>query len=300
VKIAINGRIVKSPELEEAVFGAFYKTLPRDRYPVCFVHLTIQPDQINWNRNPAKNEIYLNKMTYWQQKVTESIDQAFSIANSAIKESVQTGRITNLFKLAETRGDYNFSHANPEENKGSNLIDLKVIGQASNTYIVTEYSEGMWLIEQHIAHERVIYERLCDQWKIVPVQSPIVLYQLSTEQVKQLERINLDIECFGENLWAVRSVPEMLKNREDCGEALLELSLGGNLEAAKVAVACRTAIRNGTPMNLVEMEKLVYDWQRTRNPRTCPHGRPICLTLEESTLARFFRRHWVVGKSHGI
>ncbi|MBU6344001.1 DNA mismatch repair endonuclease MutL [Cylindrospermopsis raciborskii] len=300
VKIAINGRIVKSPELEEAVFGAFYKTLPRDRYPVCFVHLTIQPDQINWNRNPAKNEIYLNKMTYWQQKVTESIDQAFSIASSTIKESVQTGRITNLFKLAETKGDYNFSHSNPEENKGSNLIDLKVIGQASNTYIVAEYSEGMWLIEQHIAHERVIYERLCDQWQIVPVESPIVLYQLSTEQVKQLEKINLDIECFGENLWAVRSVPEMLKNREDCGEALLELSMGGNLEAAKVAVACRTAIRNGTPMTLVEMEQLIYDWQRTRNPRTCPHGRPICLTLEESALARFFRRHWVVGKSHGI
>lgn len=80
----------------------------------------------------------------------------------------------------------------------------------------------------------------------------------------------------------------------------MELSLGGDLETALVAVACRTAIRNGTPLSLPEMQTLLDRWQRTQNPRTCPHGRPIYLSLEESSLARFFRRHWVIGKSHGI
>jgi DNA mismatch repair protein MutL len=157
----------------------------------------------------------------------------------------------------------------------------------------------MWL-EQHIAHERVLYERLSEDWEIVAVESPIILYQLSPAQVAQLQRINLDIEPFGEQLWAVRSVPAMLKTREDCAEALLELSLGGDLQTAQVAVACRSAIRNGTPMTLPEMQQLLDDWQRTRNPQTCPHGRPIYLSLEESALSRFFRRHWVIGKSHGF
>jgi len=67
-----------------------------------------------------------------------------------------------------------------------------------------------------------------------------------------------------------------------------------------VATACRSAIRNGTPLNLSEMQTILDQWQRTRNPRTCPHGRPIYLSLEESSLARFFRRNWVIGKSHGI
>ncbi|MCY7283156.1 MAG: DNA mismatch repair protein MutL, partial [Cyanobacteria bacterium CAN_BIN43] len=83
-------------------------------------------------------------------------------------------------------------------------------------------------------------------------------------------------------------------------DALIELSRGGDLESALVATACLTAIRNGTPLSLSEMQNLVEQWQATRNPRTCPHGRPIYLPLEESSLSRFFRRHWVVGKSHGI
>jgi DNA mismatch repair protein MutL len=103
----------------------------------------------------------------------------------------------------------------------------------------------------------------------------------------------------------VRNLPAMLQQREDCAEAILELSWGGDLQTAQVAVACRSAIRNGTPMSLPEMQKLLDDWQRTRNPRTrnprtCPHGRPIYLSLDESALSRFFRRHWVIGKSHGI
>ncbi len=158
----------------------------------------------------------------------------------------------------------------------------------------------MWLVEQHIAHERVLYEQLCDNWQLVPVEPAIILYQLSPAQVSQLQRINIDIEPFGEQLWAVRNVPAMLQQRDDCAEAILELSWGGDLQTAQVAVACRSAIRNGTPLTLAEMQTLLDDWQRSRNPRTCPHGRPIYLSLEESALARFFRRNWVIGKSHGI
>jgi DNA mismatch repair protein MutL len=72
------------------------------------------------------------------------------------------------------------------------------------------------------------------------------------------------------------------------------------MEAALAATACRSAIRNGTALNLLEMQTLLDQWQRTRHPRTCPHGRPIYLSMEEADLSRFFRRHWVIGKSHGI
>jgi DNA mismatch repair protein MutL len=85
----------------------------------------------------------------------------------------------------------------------------------------------------------------------------------------------------------------------DLSGAIIELSQG-DLEAAIVATACRSAIRNGTALTLPQMQTLLDDWQRTRNPHTCPHGRPIYLSLSESSLARFFRRHWVIGKSHGI
>ncbi|MEH1967199.1 DNA mismatch repair endonuclease MutL [Nostoc sp.] len=299
VRVAINGRMVKTPELEQTILSAFHRTLPRDRYPICFLHLAISPDQINWNRNPAKTEIYLNEIIYWQEQITQAINQALSISSTNLKEAVHTTRVSKLLKVAEAKGGYNFNPQNPKEDY-KNPNSLKAVAQVSNTYIVAEHPGGMWLVEQHIAHERVLYEQLCDNWQLVPVEPPIILYQLSPAQLSQLQRIGLEIEPFGEQLWAVRNIPTPLQQRDDYAEAILELSWGGDLQTAQVAVACRSAIRNGTPMNQQEMQTLLDNWQRTRNPRTCPHGRPIYLSLEESALARFFRRNWVIGKSHGI
>ncbi|MCC5650378.1 DNA mismatch repair endonuclease MutL [Nostoc sp. XA013] len=306
VRVAINGRMVKTPELEQTILSAFHRTLPRDRYPICFLHLAISPEQINWNRNPAKTEIYLNEIIYWQEQITQAINQALSISSNNLNEAVHTTRVSKLLKVAEAKGGYNFNPQNPNKNHKtpntslSTPNTLKAVAQVSNTYIVAEHSGGMWLVEQHIAHERVLYEQLCDDWQLVPVEPPIILYQLSPAQVSQLQRIGLEIDPFGEQLWAVRNIPAPLQQRDDCAEAILELSWGGDLQTAQVAVACRSAIRNGTPMNQQEMQTLLDNWQRTRNPRTCPHGRPIYLSLEESALARFFRRNWVIGKSHGI
>ncbi|MBD2137207.1 DNA mismatch repair endonuclease MutL [Anabaena sp. FACHB-1237] len=306
IKIAINGRIIKSAELEQTIISGFHKTLPRDRYPVCFLHLNISPDQINWNRHPAKTEIYLHDMNFWQTQVTEAISKALQISAGNIKESVHTSRVSNLIKVAESKGQYNIKsinnvdHSKNQENEQDNKLYLTAIAQANNTYIIAEHSGGIWLVEQHIAHERVLYEKICDHWQIVPIEPAIILYQLSNNQVTQLQRIGLEIEPFGEQIWAVRTIPLVLKEREDIAEAILELSWGGDLQTAQVAVACRTAIRNGTKMSLPEMQQLLDDWQKTRNPRTCPHGRPIYLSLEETALSRFFRRNWVIGKSHGI
>ncbi len=322
VRVAVNGRMVKCQEIEQTILAAFHKTLPRDRYPVCFLHLSVSPNQINWNRNPAKTEIYLNQLDYWREQIAQSIDRAFSINCSTIKESSQVARVGELIKAAEAKSGYNFNRRNLEEknleenenlNKTSfksqtltqnsslsTALYLKAVAQINKTYIVAEHPGGMWLVEQHIAHERILYEQICEHWQLVKCEPPIVLYQLSSEQIEQLQRINLEIEPFGEQLWAIRQVPALLHQREDCAEAILELSKGGDLNTSQVAVACRSAIRNGTTLSLPQMQQILDEWQRTRNPRTCPHGRPIYLSLEESSLARFFRRNWVIGKSHGI
>jgi DNA mismatch repair protein MutL len=303
VRVAVNRRMVKSPELEQTILAATSRTLPRDRYPVCFLHLQICPSQINWNRHPAKAEIYLHQLSYWQDQVTLAIEQALRISAANLPEAVHIERVGKLLKAAEEKGVYAASRSlkpAPAENTPHSLIELRAIAQVHNTYILAEHPAGLWLVEQHIAHERVLYEQLLQSWQLVPLEPPVILNQLSPAQRSQLQRIGLEVEPFGDQLWAVRNAPALLQKRSDCAEALLELSWGGDLQAAQVATACRSAIRNGTPLSLQEMQTLLDQWQRTRNPRTCPHGRPIHLSLEESALARFFRRHWVIGKSHGI
>jgi DNA mismatch repair protein MutL len=307
VKVAVNGRIVHAPELEQTIISGLARTLPRDRYPVCFLHLHIPPHYIDWNRHPAKVEIYLQQIEYWQAQVVKAIDLALNIQPEAVEDNdtSQTSRVGKLLTVAEQQGSYHVpsrSIARPIEDNyiGESLLELRAVGQVLNTYIIAEHPDGLWLVEQHIAHERVLYEQITAAWQLLPLETPIILSHLSERQIEQLEQIGIAIDPFGENLWAIRTAPAPLLMREDIPDALVELSLGGDLQAAQVAVACRCAIRNGTPLSLPDMQSLLDRWQRTRNPRTCPHGRPIYLSFKESSLARSFRRHWVIGKSHGI
>lgn len=309
VKVATNRRLVRSPELEQTILAATSRTCPRERYPICFLHLQICPSLIDWNRHPAKAEIYLHSLSYWQEQVSRAIEQALRMSPTNASQATESHRVTTLLKVSEEKAGYNVSRsvqpASEDEEKTQKsrelgLIELRAVAQVHNMYIVAEHPTGMWLVEQHIAHERVLYEQLCERWQLVPLEPPVILSHLTPAQVEQLQRLGLDVEPFGEQLWAVRNAPEILTKRKDCASALLELSLGGDLQTAQVATACRSAIRNGTPLSLSEMQTLLDQWTRTRHPRTCPHGRPIYLALEESSLARFFRRHWVIGKSHGI
>ncbi|MDJ0662406.1 MAG: DNA mismatch repair endonuclease MutL [Crocosphaera sp.] len=297
LKIGVNGRVVRSPQLEQTVLAGLSRTLPKGRFPIGFLHLTIPPSEIDWNRHPAKREIYLQSLEFWQDKVTEIIEKALKLSPLTITTAGDNQRVKKLLKASENKGVYNVTSSSSTELE---LIQLRAVGQVNNTYIVAEHSQGLWLVEQHIAHERILYEKLQDEWQLIPVQQGIILTQLLTKQIEQLQRIGLEIESFGENTWVVRTVPKLLEKREDCVDALLELSLGGDLESAQVAVACRSAIRNGMTLELAQMQDLLDSWKKTRHPRTCPHGRPIYLSLEESSLSRFFRRHWVIGKSHGI
>ncbi len=305
VRVAVNRRWVNITELEQAILAAFARTLPRDRYPVCFIHLRIDPSQIDWNRHPAKTEIYLHNIDSWREKISQGIEEALRISPANLPGTAYHERVGKLLKVSAKKSDYKLNQdlPEPEINKSASditLMELRAVAQVHNTYIVAEYPDGLWLVEQHIAHERILYEKLLDAWQVVPLETPIILQYLQPKQLEQLEFLGIEIEPFGEKMWAARSAPEMLHNREDCAAALLELSQGEDLQTAQVATACRSAIRNGTPLSLSEMQRLLDDWKSTRNPRTCPHGRPIYLPLAETALARFFRRHWVIGKSHGI
>jgi DNA mismatch repair protein MutL len=295
--------------LEQSILNAFRQTIPRHRYPLCFVHFKLPPTLVDWNRTASKSHVYLHYGELWSELLTQQIQQL--LGGATIPDTAP--RLRQLIKSAEQQGQYTIQ---PLVNLSAKLPDakpkvpleesdlpagnLKAIAQLHNTYIVAEHPAGMWLVEQHIAHERVLYEQISRNWEVVSLDTPITLNNLSDRQVQNLQTLGLGVEEFGQNLWAVRTAPKSLAQREDTEAALLELSQFQTLQPAIVATACRSAIRNGIPLALSEMQILLDQWQQTQAPRTCPHGRPIYLPLEETALARFFRRHWVIGKSHGI
>ena len=187
---------------------------------------------------------------------------------------------------------------------------LRVVGQLGATYIVAEGPDGMYLIDQHAAHERILYEQMLaehtgSRLAIQPLLEPLVL-DLSPEQsavvAEELETLNhlgVEMEPFGGASYLVRSIPAIL-SREDPRAAITEIVDGlaqrDDLvetahEARLVTLICkRAAIKGGTPMGMAEMQELVQRLEGCRSPRTCPHGRPTMVYLSATDLARQFGR----------
>ncbi|MBD2316844.1 DNA mismatch repair endonuclease MutL [Phormidium tenue] len=293
VKIILNGRVINFPELEQTILSSLERTLPRNRFPVCIVNLNLPCDHIDWNRHPAKAEAYIQDLGEIQTQLKECITEALKVPTSS--SPINYGSAANdLLKTAERKTSYLIPAK--RENFNQPTLSLKAIAQVLDTYILAEHAGGLWLVEQHVAHERVLFEQIETQWQIVAIEQPILLKQLSDDEIERLQVLGLEIEAFGNNLWAVRSLPEILIGHEDCAVILQEMAQQDDPTMSRATAACRSAIRNGTKLEMSTIRDLLWQWQQTRNPHTCPHGRPICLAIDESDLARFFRRNWIISK----
>ena len=190
------------------------------------------------------------------------------------------------------------------------LDDLQILGQAQNTYIVASTRQGLVLIDQHVAHERILYEHLCRERGALPIPKQHLLtpetLQLSRrdalllqEKLPELQAIGFELEPFGQDAFLIRAVPAALKGDpvqvlRDIIDDLVELSVSKRLPIAReqiwITTSCKMAVKAGDPLSMPEMRKLVEDLARTENPYLCPHGRPITITLAWSDIERRFKR----------
>ncbi len=106
IRVALNGRFVHMPELEQTILSGFRRTLPRDRFPVCFVHLQVSPDQVDWNRHPAKSEVYLHHLNIWKEEILRTINQTLSLSSVNLSDTLYSDRVGNLLKVAESEAGY--------------------------------------------------------------------------------------------------------------------------------------------------------------------------------------------------
>ncbi|MGQ9837682.1 MAG: DNA mismatch repair endonuclease MutL [Cyanobacteriota bacterium] len=289
IRLAVNGRFVQLPELQQVIQSVFHHTLPRHRHPLAVVHLRLPPEQVDWNRHPAKSELYVHDLATRQEQLHQHLQALLNLGSrQASRRSVQ------LIRASEAKQAYLVMPTANLPTPIAPLPPLKALAQLHQTYILTEHPQGLWLVEQHLAHERVRYEQLQQHWQLVEPEFPLILEGLSAKALQQLEHLGLEPEPFGLNAHRLQKIPLALlqEDPQEIQASLLELSQCQDLQAAQVAVACRGALRNGTPLTLEQMQQLLEAWQLTRSPHTCPHGRPIYLALAENDLARYFRRRW--------
>ncbi|MBI2909172.1 MAG: DNA mismatch repair endonuclease MutL [Chloroflexi bacterium] len=315
ISIFVNRRWVQSRMLSYAIEEAYHGMLMIGKHPIAIVNLSLPPRDVDVNVHPAKSEVRFRR----EQDAFGAVQRA---VRAALTDSARGGPVPPVGPLAAPGGDRSFERQlAPVEPVQPSLLGpsgapaprpalpiLRVVGQVANTYIIAEGPDGMYLVDQHAAHERVLFERLKAQAakREVEVQGLLdpLAVQLTPRQEETLKcdgealaQFGFAIEPFGDRTCLLRAVPAVLKGRS-AAEAVIDLldsldqgTAGSDLvEPIAITLACRGAVRAGDTLTPEEMREMMRQLERTSSPRTCPHGRPTVLHLSSSRLEREFGR----------
>lgn len=319
----VNGRWIQNRTLTYALEEAYSTLLMVGRHPVSLVRICLDPAQVDVNVHPTKAEVKFADERSVARAVARAVHSALArmpqpevprIAFDVSRFGSGGARITSLplppTPMMRTDGQQPEATGAPAPVQiiKRELPALRVLGQVGSTYIIAEGPEGLYLIDQHAAHERILYERFLTRMaseaaERQPMLDPLVV-DLSEEEMavaerslEELGKIGFELECFGEQSLVVRSVPSSLTGG-DVSERLRlilnELGDGGAgdswLDSVAISVACHTSIRAGQSLSLTEMRELVQQLEQTEHPRACGHGRPTMLQLTQAELEKQFGR----------
>ncbi len=310
ITIFVNGRWIQDVGLGSAVTQAYHTFLMVGRYPIALIFIEAPPESVNVNVHPAKSEIRF-----------ENPGLVFSIVQRAVRatllgqspvQPVSMEPIWSGDRLPQSSGSSDSVERTIEPLSQHTMAVpiLRLVGQVGATYLVAEGPDGVYLIDQHAAHERVLFEKLMAQVRSERPESQgllqgetVELTQGEAELVESnlavLESLGFVIEPFGARAFRVRALPVVVSNLsperalrvvvDDFEED--EAPLAAEKEARLAARVCkRAAIKAGQVLSLEEQRKLILDLEQSASPRTCPHGRPTMVHLSVAALERQFGR----------
>ena len=338
----VNRRSIRNKTLTHAADQGYSSFgLQPGRYPVLIIFVDIVPELVDVNVHPAKAEVKFSRDYEVHNVVQKAVHDA--LASGAAMPTVTRAReagwpVTGerraispqgmllppeesdvaAFREAVLRRAEGVEPAIPgaeqleaEPFAPVHLGSARIIGQARNTYIIAECEDAILVIDQHVAHERVLFEQLkrsredghpAVQGLVIPITLELARREgsLVGERLGDLRAIGFDIEVFGRDAYVVRGVPADVKPKDaepllrDIIAELVDVSIARHLvarpEQVLITSACKMAIKAGDPLSRPEMEDLLRRLAACDNPFVCPHGRPIIISLTNWELDRKFRR----------
>jgi DNA mismatch repair protein MutL len=332
--VFVNGRLVSDRLLAHAISAAYGNTLARGLYPAALVFVEIEPSRVDVNVHPQKTEVRFDRSSEVHDAVRAAVASALShglavprlddlrsasLPPVAYRASVEAA-LTRYAAVAEApvRG-----YATPELAAPSSLLDegsaaldpgrrAVPLAQYKDSYIVAQDREGLLLVDQHVAHERVLFERYMDETERGDVHVQRLLFPRTIElaadeavvfesEAGEFGRLGFVVEAFGGNAVKLDGVPAFAKDvppdrllRELLGEAARTRSAATGASELRrrlvTSAACQAAIKVNYPLTREGMQRLLDDLFLTENPTTCPHGRPIIFRLTLEDIERAFRR----------
>ena len=315
ITFLVNRRWVQSRLLSIAVEQAYHGLLMQRRYPIAVVNLNLPAEDVDINVHPSKREVRFTRDDRAFQAVQRAV-RSVLVVNSPVPEVSLERLVPSSNTHPAPTPIISLKAPTPVSDEGrqesfvssESLSRLRVMGQMGDVYVVAEGPDGLYLIDQHAAHERVLFEQVRDavregvresQALLEPASVELTYTQqeLARESREALEQYGFVLEEFGERSYLLRGVPSVL-NDSDPVQGLREvLDLMSNefrlmerQDAIAASIACHGAIRAGKSLGMQEMAELARQLEGTENPNTCPHGRPTMIRLSVQHLERQFGR----------
>ena len=326
VSLFVNRRCVQNRALGFAVEQAYHGLMKERRYPVAVIDVRLPLNEVDVNFHPGKSEVRFRDESAAFGAVQRTVRQALTL-HSPVPEVSHTPAVrphaappprgssfwpVEPFKRDEPARPEPAARAHsgdesPQQPRRA-LPALRVLGQVQSSYVAAEGPDGVYLIDQHAAHERVVFERVRSEseGRSSQAQSLLepVLVELSPAHLELVEQqgqviagLGIVIEPFGDGAYLLRGVPSLLAGG-DPAQALVDvldtMADGGGFESwedrAAYSIACHGAIRAGMTLTADEMIELARQLEECSSPHTCPHGRPTMIHLSSSQLEREFGR----------
>lgn len=319
--VYINRRNIKDKLVNKAIAEGYGSRLMKGIFPQAIVFLDIDPSLVDMNVHPAKQEVRFRDPRALFNAVAQTVDEGLGVkiySSPLVERGVGESHVNEPEQMAWKGWGVKATAALPEEEHTPPGIcesvpvlgeSLRVIGQLNNTYILCEAEGGLVIVDQHAAHERILYERLIKgieeeglevQNLLLPktIELGVAEKRLIREKAGLLARLGIEIEDFGGQSILLRSVPALIQGanwEELLGELVTALRQGDHerevlLGRVVSVMACHGAIRAGYRMQMPEMQSLLNELNQTKLPTNCPHGRPVFRKISFHELEKMFKR----------
>lgn len=336
----VNGRIIKNNELNKIITECYHTYIPKDKFPIIVMNIDVDPILIDINIHPTKMDIKFSKMEALKDLVTNLIEKnlkeltliptisvrdnySVSEVKTQIKKSesedirepkeeIKYENITLDFSIQEEKMEYDESKEETKELKEEKNYRIKEMiprGIVYLTYIIAENEDGMYIIDQHAAAERINYEKVLNSLRetktIIDLLVPVKIELSSPEFLilKQnfdlIKEYGFDIEEFGLNTIIIRSHPSWIADdiAEECIRKVIDIIIEKqkfdfDLFVWRMAstMACRMSIKANDYISYEDQIWLLNELRKCENPFTCPHGRPTIITYTKQDLEKLFKR----------
>jgi DNA mismatch repair protein MutL len=328
IHLMVNGRVVRDTLLTQALLEAFRPLLPRDQFPLAALALELDPSDVDVNVHPAKTWVRFRRPRVLHGLVLDAVRTALRQLDAAPSGLVtrvagaDAGAVDRLVPglggvaapPGWTGGDTAQASLFREGEAGYRGEPFfgRVVGQIEETFIVAHTADEVFFVDQHVAHERVLFERLRGELEQGVLASQELLFPLPLELAParrralervgpELARLGFALEGFGGGAMVLRAVPSLLRT-EDLARLADELSQELDEDRGQASspvldrllafVSCRAAIKAHQPLAPEEMAQVLTDLAETATPYYCPHGRPIVSRIPLGEIKRELRRTW--------